>query len=158
MVGVVAELTERIESPAVCEVGCGHTAGVPAARTHLAEAQSAGDRDRRPTPTFRGAVAKLAEDIVSPAVGPIAGRHAAGVRTVEATAELAEGVLAPAVGPVVGGHAAGVGGARAHLAEAERPGDRDGCQAFGGRAVAEHAAIAAPAVRLIVRGHAAGVT
>jgi len=115
----VAERTEGIDAPAVGPVARGHATRMAddLARAHLEEAQPAGDRHRPQTVGIR-AVAELAMDIETPAVGP-----------------------------VVRGHAAGVAAVRAHLAKPELAGDRERPLTVDRRAIAEPALeVEAPAV------------
>jgi hypothetical protein len=56
-----------------------------------------------------------------------------------AIAELAVPTETPAVRPIVGRQAAGVKGAGAHLEKANCAGDGNGCQGVGGRPVAQRA-------------------
>jgi hypothetical protein len=99
----IAELAGFIAAPTVGPVVGRYATAVADPRAHLAEPEPTSNQDRRQT-TGGGAVAELATFIA---------------------ANLTH-VAAPAVGPVVGSHAAGVKEAGAYLAKCQRTGRRRG--------------------------------
>ncbi len=80
----VAELAVAVASPAVGVAAGRDTARVDATGTHRCEAQTARDSHRGRSVDIHGAVAELADNVVSPTVGVAAGRDPARVGTLSA--------------------------------------------------------------------------